>query len=292
MCFSAITGRFGVEIEINSPDFRDFVKNPLSFGERPAGMDRVASIVSALGLVCEVHDWRYNHNPSCWCCKPDRSCGIELCSPVLDESSKGQLFDVMNAISSDPLVSVDERCSFHVHVELSSPDFAPSSAAILAWWIKCEHVFFDFASPSRKNNYYCRPIGLLDLFSPDEEVAVESIFRKLGQKYLSANAFHFFNRRRKTIEFRLAEGTKDSSFADKWIRTVLNFSERASSIGLPSDYRWLRPEEVLNFLKMEEELEGWFLSRLVSNCMRGSSECFCPSMRSHALEVYDSKLSK
>jgi hypothetical protein len=286
MTDSAITGRFGVEIELNSLDFRDFVKNPLANGERPVGMDRIAEVVSGLGFNCEIQDWQYNHNPSFWTCKPDSSCGLELCSPVLDGSSKDQLFLVMDALSADDSILVDERCAFHVHLELSSMELKDSFAAILAWWIKCEHVFVDFASPLRKNNFYCKPIGITDTFAPDETVCAKTIFRKLGYKHFSANAFHFFSRRRPSLEFRIAEGTKDSLFADRWIKTLLRFAESAASRGMPSDYLWIPPEKVFQFMNLDSDLESWFVSRLLSNCQSGSSECFSPRNRFHASQSY------
>lgn len=283
---SELTGRFGAELEFNSLDCRDFIKNPLKNGESPLGMVELAQIVSDLGLSCEIHDWRYNHNPRGWSCKPDRSCGIELCSPVLDSENEHQLFEVVDAISGFRSVCFDDRCSFHVHVELASMDSAEAASAILAWWIKCEHVFFDFAVPSRKNNIYCRPIGLTDLFSPDEKVFPCDLLKKLSRKHYSANAFHFFNRRRPTLEFRIAEGTLDCFFAKMWTKTILLFCDRALSGGIPSDYLWLPPGEVLEFMRMDSDLEAWFLERLCSNVCRGGSECFSPKNRKHALKVY------
>lgn len=282
----AITGRFGVEIELNSMDSRDFIKNPLGRGELPSGIERISRIVSDLGFVCQIQDWQYNHNPSSWSCKPDSSCGLELCSPVLDERSRGQLFCVMDAIYGDDSVSVDERCAFHVHIELSDMELSEESASVLAWWLKCEHVFVDFASPLRKNNHYCRPVGLTDMFSADEPVCHKSLFKKLNFKHFSANAFHLFNRRRPTLEFRIGEGTKDSHFADMWTRTLLCFAKAAYAKGMPSDYRWLAPRDVLEFMNLENDLETWFLSRLRSNWCLGSSECFLPKNRRHAVEAY------
>lgn len=283
---SAITRRFGVEIELNSSDLRDFSKNPLAPGERPAGMESIAAKVSGLGFRCDVQEWQYNHNPSSWSCKPDSSCGLELCSPVLDGSNRDQLFMVMDVLAADESVLVDERCAFHVHLEVSGMEFSDSVASILAWWIKCEHVFVDFASPLRKNSFYCKPIGLTDTFSPAERVSGETIFRKLSCKHFSANAFHLFNRRRPTLEFRIAEGTKDSRFADMWIRVLLRFADVASKRGLPADYLWLSPGSVLEFMNLDADLESWFLSRLNLNCGLGVSECFSPPKRRHAIQVY------
>lgn len=284
-----LTGRFGVEIELNSLDGRNFVKNPLARGEMPAGIDRVAEVVRSAGFPCDVHDWRYDHNPTGWSCKPDNSCGIEVCSPVIDLRGLTGLATVMDALSADSSLSVDDRCSLHVHLELSGMECDEFLGSILAWWIKCEHVFFDFAHPYRKNNRYCRPIGVTDIFDSEDLVVSEALCRRLSFKYLSINTYHLFNRRRPTIEFRIAEGTKDSSFAINWIRLLLVFSERALSSGLPKDYLWLSPCDVLDFMNLDADLEGWFLGRLVSNCTGGTSEFFSRTGRVHAMGSYSGR---
>lgn len=287
-----LTGRFGVEIELNSLDHRDFVRHPLGRGERPSGMEKLAEILSGIGLECEVQDWQYNHNPSGWSCKPDSSCGIELCSPVMDIDSRSQISAVLDSISGDFFISADDRCSVHVHVEFSDMEPSDSVASVLAWWIKCEHVFIDFADPARKNNLYCRPIGLTDLFDSCEEVSSCSILKKLSRKHLSANSFHFFNRRRPTLEFRIGEGTKDSKFVLNWSELILNFSMSACNEGLPSDYLWLEPAEVLEFMNLKGDLRDWFLMRLMKNTELGSSECFSPKNRKHAMDSYESMARK
>lgn len=282
---SKITGRFGVEIELNSPDGRNYFKNPLSRGEMPVGIDEAATAVRAAGFPCEVHEWRYDHNPRGWSCKPDNSCGMEVCSPVMEMGDLPSLCSVMDSLARTSLTA-DERCSFHVHLELSDMGCDQSLGSVLAWWVKCEHIFFDFARPHRKNNRYCRPVGLTDLLDSDDLVVPEVLFKKLSFKYLSLNTYHVYNRRRPTIEFRIAEGTKDSRFALNWIRLLLSFSRRAVSSGLPEDYRWISPGEVLDFIDLEPDLEAWFVGRLVSNCVRGRSEFFSFPRRTHAMEAY------
>lgn len=285
---SDLTGRFGVEIELNSFDCRDFVENPLVRGEKPYGMDKVAEKLSRIGFECEVHDWQYNHNPSCWSCKPDSSCGIELCSPVMDLNSKHKLSEVLNCIKDDSEIPVDHRCSIHVHLELSSTEATHAAASILAWWIKCEHVFLDFADPSRKNNYYCKPIGLTDIIDSKDEVSATQLLKKLSKKHFSANSFHFFNKKRSTLEFRLGEGTKDANFVNMWIDVLLNFSQQACLNGLPSNYLWISPEEVIEFMRMDESLKIWFISRLTQNTRFNSSEYFSIENRKHAILYYES----
>ena len=284
--YGMITGRFGVEIELNSLDSRDFVKNPLIRGESPSGLLELSSLLSSAGFSCEVQEWQYNHDPVAWSCKPDSSCGIELCSPVMDLDGIAQLSYVMDILKASSFM-VDERCSFHVHLEFPSTHCDNCLGSILAWWIKCEHVFFDAFPPQRKNNGYCKPIGLTGLFDSDDVVCGEVIFKKLSSKHFSVNTFHIFNRRRATIEFRLAEGTKDSFFATMWVRTLLRFAERASDAGLPNDYRWISPKDALDFIDLEGDVRDWFLDRLRLNSHQGASEFFSEERRAHACVWYE-----
>lgn len=284
-----VTGRFGVEIELNSPDGRNFFKNPLSKGEMPAGIDVAAKAVRDAGFPCEVHEWRYDHNPKGWSCKPDNSCGMEVCSPVMEIGDFSVLTSVMDSLSSETSLTADERCSFHVHLELSDMGCDDALGSVLAWWVKCEHVFFDFARPHRKNNRYCRPVGVTDILDSEDLVVPEILFKKLSFKYLSLNTYHAFNRRRPTIEFRIAEGTKDSTFALNWIRLILRFARKSATEGLPADYTWLRPDQVIDFMDLEPELESWFLGRLLFNCSGGKSEFFSFPRRIHAMDAYSSK---
>lgn len=283
----AITGRFGVEIELNSLDSRDFAKNPLSGGEKPSGIVELAASIAASGLPCEVQDWGYNHNPKSWVCKPDGSCGIEVCSPVMYEAELFLLASVMGSIAAAGDFCVDKRCSFHVHLELDKMGCDTDLGAILAWWLKCEHVFLDSSPPSRKNNGYCKAVGLTDIIDSGDVVCPEFLFKKLSSKHFSINTFHLFNKRRASVEFRVAEGTKDYRSASMWVKTILGFARSAAAAGLPGDYLWMTPSEVLDFLNLDGELEDWFVRRLARNCLsEDCSEFFSVANRIHAMEAY------
>ena len=221
----------GVEIELNSLDNRDFLKNPLLRGEMPFGIDRISGLISSIGLESEIHGWQYDHANKKWCCKPDSSCGIEICSPVLRFSELDQIFDVLDALAKHDEITTDNRCSFHVHVDLSQDEIA----SVLAWWIKCEHVFIDFATSNRKNNRYCRGVGLTSALNADDPVLPPVLFKKMSDKYLTANCFHFFNQKRSSVEFRLAEGTKNSEFASNWIALIFCFIDACKEEGIPKE---------------------------------------------------------
>jgi hypothetical protein len=161
--------------------------------------------------------------------------------------------------------------------------------SVLAWWIKCEHVFLDFAVPLRKSNKYCRCIGATDLFSSSDEVELDRLVSRLGNKYLSLNTFHMVGGRRKSIEFRLGEAADNVFFADRWVAIVLRFMDASSSMPPPKDYRWLEPEDVFEIMAFDKlgmsELKSWFLDRLILNCKSGSG-MWSPSSRSHILRKY------
>lgn len=264
--------KFGVEIELNSFDNRDFAKNPLKRGELPDGVKEVTNAISNLGLEIQSQSWGYNHNNLKWICKPDASCGIEICSPVFDQDSTEDLILVINYLSSDDRIKIDERCSFHVHADIGSlENFYDSKilCSVLAWWIKCEHVFIDFAVKHRKHNRYCRFIGNTELFDHDENVSTFRLVSKLSDKYLTLNTYHLFNKRRHTLEFRLGEGTKDPIFVRNWISIINNFINSSKNKEPPNNYKWLDHSQVFDFLDFsddQKQLKNWFLNRLVENC--------------------------
>lgn len=293
--------RFGVEIEMNSLDRRDFKANPLPRGELPLGIDYVAVLIEKkLKVPVKIHTWHHTHNNfNEWICKPDSSCGIEVCSPAARGwINFGDIIKVVEVFSQDNRISIDERCSFHIHVNIEdalqkrensfyspysggrSPwSFASSwgLANLLAYWVKAEPVFLDSVPNRRKHNRYCQCIGMSDVFHHDDPIDPDFLISKLGgQKYFSINTFHLCGGHRPTIEFRIAEeaACSDPIYAKNWIRLILHFVERALAAPAPKNLTWMDPVEVFDFLgflgstPLSEELletRNWFLARLRHN---------------------------
>jgi hypothetical protein len=274
--------KFGVEIELNSFDQRDFKKNPLGRNEQPEGMEYIADIIKSLGLPVKIQGWQHNHNNDEWVCKPDSSCGIEVCSPV--SSDLVDILKFVDCLSQDQNIRVDDRCSLHVHIDVKDCVFASNFnknydfeksidlASILAWWIKCEPVFFDSFPKSRKLNKYCQCIGISDVFKSDDNVSPSLIIKNLGEsKYFSANVYHLKKGSRASIEFRLADhfACIDSHFLNNWVNLLIHFIDRAIFVGLPNSFCWLNPKEVFDFLDFnnsgKEEVRNWFLARIITN---------------------------
>jgi len=291
--------RFGVEIELNSFDKRDFKAEPLSPVELPEGIKYVANLLMEnVKAPVKISKWHHTHNNfDEWVCKPDSSCGIEVCSPA----SKGwtglnSIVTAIDALSKDENIKIDGRCSFHVHIDVEDCCVSrtqphgftvPSSgwsfekseglAAILAWWIKCEAVFLDSVPDQRKRSRFAACIGCADEFYADEIVDPATVIGRLAeQKYFTCNCYHLGRGKRPTIEFRIIEreGCLDPFLAKNWIRLLVHFVEMSKFWGLPDDYLWLDPKDVFSFLGFSggfelsaglRETRNWFLSRILSN---------------------------
>lgn len=284
--------RFGIELEVNT--LTGIIKRPDSdSGEIPVGADYVSNLVhKATREKVELQGWEHIHNNKCWIVKPDMSCGIEVNSPILKGwSGLEKILKVIDAFR-DAGINADRRCSLHVHVNIA--DMSPTQlASVIAHYIKCEHVLFDAIPPYRKNNRYCQLLGLTDLFCHDFPMEpMEIIHRISGVKYYSLNAYHFIrgggfsddNQRKKTLEFRIAEGLAciDSLLAKNWIRFFLHFVEMTMNRPLPGKYSkgdpwssllWLNPREVFSLLKFDQDdltpgirqIRDWFALRIIEN---------------------------
>lgn len=277
--------RFGVEIEINSFDSRN---RPVHCqeGNLPDGIYYVGNLVQRFtDDHVVVQKWGLNHFNSAWIIKPDSSCGLEVCSPVLKGwAGLKNLCCVLKGFENDPNIASDSRCSLHVHVDVSDLS-GLELASVLSWWIKFEAVFLDSVPSSRKLNQYCQFFGLKTTLKHDAIFQPEFLVKIFGQhKYHTINTYHYLCRNRKTIEFRIMDHMccRDPWMAKNWVRLILHFVECCVKRGLPvapraddpwSGYTWLDPADLFDFLGFFhsdispglEQVRGWFLSRLKKN---------------------------
>lgn len=281
--------RFGVELEINAFDMRN---RPIGYedGKLPEGIYYIGNLVRSItNERVLIHKWGNDHHNDCWVVKPDGSCGMEICTPVM----KGwrrlmNLCQVIDGFSQDKKITADTRCSLHVHVDVSDLNEI-QLASVITWWIKSEAVFMDAVPPRRKRNQYCQFLGQTDIFDDIEDGLFDPqlLLKKVGHcKYYTINTYHYQNKKRKTIEFRIMDNEccLDAWSAKNWVRLILHFVECAVKRGLPIDYKfgdkwsgynWLDPLdlfEVLGFLPDQytlspglEQVRSWFLSRMLKH---------------------------
>jgi hypothetical protein len=287
--------KFGVEIELNAFDGKSRIDDKM-----PEGIHYVGNLVSKItGEYVELRKWSWtnwgnpvngepiNRVPSYlngyWVVKPDGSCGIEVCSPVMKGwTGLMDICRVVDGFGKDERIKADERCSVHVHVDVGDCT-KEEVARILLWWVKCEPVFMDAFPDSRKNNKYCQFIGLWDWLRVDTYLDDKDIINLLGrQKYLTANSYHMVGGRRRTLEFRLGDSgaCKNSYVLKNIVRLIIHFVEMARnasvisySEGNPwSGWCWLDPRDVFSFLGFNgnlsegmKQVRNWFLARMVEN---------------------------
>lgn len=308
--------KFGIEIEVNDTEKRDFKANPLQKGELPQGIDYLGMVINkAILRPVEIKKWHNTHHNDLWIVKPDSSCGLEVCSPV----SKGwnglrEICKVIDAISDDNKISVDHRCSLHCHVDVSDCPLE-ELAAIVAWWIKCECVFLDSVPDYRKVNRYCEFIGMSEELTCDWDCqgrAAELVSFIGRQKYFTANTFHMMKDNRQTMEFRIIEneGCRDAYLVKNWVRLLVHLVERAREYGTPKFYqpddpftglKWLDPQDVMAFLGFDgefdlskgmEQTRNWFLARLHANMNSKLTGVFSGPARQVAKEQVNSLVAK
>lgn len=278
--------RYGVEMELNSFDLRDFRDFPLGKSENPLGMEEIANLVrESTGNSVAIKAYSHTHGNTEWVIKPDSSCGMELCSPV----SKGwtglkSICEVSDVLNKDKRVQADNRCSLHVHVEVADCS-RTQVAKILAYWVKAESIFMDSVPIHRKKNSYCQCIGMSDLFEHNTLFNEDDIIAKLGnKKYYSINCYHHYRGERKTVEFRIgeAEACLNPFLVKNWVRLVVHFVEQTKNKPIPEPYApgnpwtgwcWLDPNhffELMDFSGSKlspgmEQTRNWFLARLYKN---------------------------
>ena len=182
--------RFGVELEFNA---FDKLSRSQSANNLPNGIYFFGNVISeTLKTDVEIHKWHNTHNNKKWVLKPDSSCGIEICSPPsFPENGMKSLFKVVKAYKKIPFIEADNRCSFHVHIEIE--DFIYQDAIyMIQKWIQMEPFFFMLTNKTRWSNNYCKFIGLIYEFVCNSIDYTKSFYLDLCEnKYFSINLCNY-----------------------------------------------------------------------------------------------------
>lgn len=306
---------FGIEIETNT---HDGIVVSLGEDDIPFGAEEVAfSLRNALKENVVLDGWGHSVNNESWIVKPDSSCGIEVCSPVL--SGWHGINSVVRASQAlrDSKFQADKRCSMHIHVDVSDLSYE-DLASLFSWYLKCELVFMDSVPANRKQSKYCHMLGMSHYLQTSTDLASmgrSSLISLISNyKYHATNAFRimrggdYSGERKKTMEFRIVgnEGCLDPMHIKCWVRFVLHFVDTAISklapkkpkAGCPeTGIMWLDPKDVYKFLRFNsslslglQQVKEWFSWQLMENCCSGkhflNHGIFSKEGRSRAIEEY------
>lgn len=165
-------------------------------------LDDVVETLDDNGLAAERED--YNHHVrDHWKVTTDSSCGYELVSPILTESTVRSVSPAMRSVASAGGFITGE-CGLHVHIELptASHDYGLMVAGLY-------HDAYDLLTPlfddARLDNRYAR-------FNEDRGYWLT---RLMGDRYQAVNLQAIG--RQGTVEFRQHQGTLSARRAFAWL---------------------------------------------------------------------------
>lgn len=238
--------------------------------------DRLADNNAFLGIEIELEHLRHFggsfrdklYQAGLWTLTEDgslRDHGLEFIMQTRGgEPLKGadviRALDTFKAVMSEYIGHYDDppscssRTSIHVHVDVRDLDF-PSLKKFILLYLVFEKIFFNWSSPDRYCNAYCRSTEIhydvlerfaqiLEMDDAAHQKAIRSI--SSGNKYDAMNVLSI--RKRGSIEFRMMGGTYDTERILKWVNMLLamriaaqddnlildEFPEHMSQRGLPN----------------------------------------------------------
>ena len=156
---------------------------------------------------------------------------------------------------------VNPNCGFHIHCNVD--DFTGRDMGVLlARWIKIEPMLCNLMPNHRVDNYFCRLLSKSRKIAKGKKHMPEDVWQKLkptqygphenrqkkvtlntvnvAAAYAYENSFYPFDPPsylsiRKTVEFRMPEGSLNSEAVFAWVRFFLRFVEMSKKSKMPDN---------------------------------------------------------
>lgn len=192
-----------------------------------------------------------------WELKFDGSTECELTTPISTPHSFKRITQVIDELSLGNL-KLTNNDSVHIHMQA---DDVPKHN-IIAAWILIEKTILKCFPTHRRDNGYCQKL-------------VAKKYKKISDFFIDAeieaNAHHAivslnYYSQRKTVEFRMMEGNKNSNDILSWIKfcmTFLNYAKTIDPIEIVCDKEKpkLNIEELIQLLSIKDKEVINFLTR-------------------------------
>jgi hypothetical protein len=188
------------------------------------------------GMLLVRRDTFRSVNNSQWHLKIDSTTGCELCTPVSTVRDFPAICRVVDTLSKASIgkygVAVTEDDSMHVHVAIGKVD----PKRILSLWLKHERTFLSMFPRHRRESQYCEHA----VEGSVRGKVVANFFRDAmanSREHDFAISFPFLGdddrtRKRRTVEFRLAEGNLDPETVRCWVRICVAVVDAADRLNL------------------------------------------------------------
>lgn len=204
---------FGCEIEMSTP-FEDCKKIITPIIKKIYGP---RSIKSEEAHCDTIGNYKY------WHLKEEPSSESELCTPISTWKNIGNIQNVIKQIQKTK-IKITRNDSVHVHVQANDVD--PRN--ILSAWLFYESTIKKCFPKHRRINENCP--GLIKEKGKHKNIAYFLINAILeSESHKSIISFHNYEER-KTVEFRISEGSLDQNHIRNWILFCLTFINTSKKI--------------------------------------------------------------
>ena len=169
----------------------------------------IKSVIPKRNLRVERDYVKTENNRTWWHLKTDGSTDIELATPISKLSDLPNICRIIMKLSRD--LKVTSNDGFHVHVSAKDVDVR----LLMIYWSRCENAIFSLVNKQRFINDLCKKIASSFKKGMSE-------LMKVADDHHSALSCCYYEDR-KTVEFRVAEGTRDWEFIEAWVHFCVAF---------------------------------------------------------------------
>lgn len=285
--------RFGVEIEIGNEVSKREVHGFLA--KDPC--HRV--LLSKYALTSNNNYWHVKDDATCGPLGRKGPKGVEIASYIGENVDDLLHIAKMAGQLQEFGCKVNENCGLHIHAEVLDLN-RPQISAVIAHWIKFEHLLSLALPIRRRDNEFCRftihphaamaqlcglvvrdqayePNKFYDLVMPKDIGFYHNFDRRFNLNLVNlARSVQLDNQYRRTLELRWPEGTLNPMDVRCWVRLFLAFIDRTRNLGMPRNLHPCDLEEGLSYLGLSHptgqfnlwssgmlETKTWLLERIV-----------------------------
>jgi hypothetical protein len=244
-----IDREFGCEIEISTPfeDSKEILKPIIEkeYGER------------TLQAIQNYYDSTNNYKK--WHLKIDTTTEAELCTPISKFNQLKHIKKVVEKARKEG-IEITKRDSLHVHVQANDVD--PRN--VLAAWLLFESTIKDcFPSHRHKNDYSSQLIKCRRKGKNIANFLMRAIIE--SEDHHCIISFHHYEDR-KTIEFRISEGTLSGDHIRNWVKFCLCFVNAAKKIDpvitICKEINSTNIDDLIEWMKIKDKkLQSWLRKR-------------------------------
>ena len=250
----------------------------VSLLERPFGIEiETSTELEELRKICTLFFTRYNCNVNffpdnvtskgkSWDIKFDGTTESEIATPILSLKSKEAkiLYRLLNFLNQHD-VKITKKDSVHIHVNCDGAIMH----TILANWLYFENQFMDMSLPVRvcKDTFNSPSYSAPFYIGPNKDnTNIDSDCRRYKHDAIDhhQDLSFLYWKKRKTVEFRLHEGSLDPFEVWNWARLCISFVNSCCLFEIDNSLKSHSSKfnELVNFVNADNMMVKWMRNRI------------------------------